>query len=76
MTDTADKLDYSKTLYLPADRVPDARRPAAEGAGDWSRWQQMDLYKLLREDPPPVGRSSCCMTARPMPTATSISATR
>ena len=27
-------LDYSRTLYLPKTDFPDARRPAAEGAGD------------------------------------------
>ena len=26
--------DYSETLFLPKTDFPDARRPAAEGAGD------------------------------------------
>ena len=32
-----------------ADRLPDARRPAAEGAGLLERWEEIDLYERLRE---------------------------
>jgi isoleucyl-tRNA synthetase len=38
-------------------------------------WQQKKLYERIRKAKP-AGRSSSCTTARPMPTATSTSATR
>ena len=40
------------------------------------RWEDMDLYERLRESAAGPRRNSCCTTARPTPTATSISATR
>ena len=50
MTDTAEKLDYSKTLYLPQTDFPmRAGLPEKEPA-IVARWQEMDLYKRLRED--------------------------
>ena len=50
MTDTADKIDYSKTLYLPQTEFPmRAGLPEKEPA-IVARWQEMGLYKLLRED--------------------------
>jgi isoleucyl-tRNA synthetase len=39
------------------------------------RWERIGVYDRLREKAP-GGRPSSCMTARPMPTAISISATR
>ncbi len=48
MTDTPEKMDYSKTLYLPETDFPmraglPQKEPELVG-----RWQQMDLYKKLR----------------------------
>ena len=40
------------------------------------RWNEIDLYDKLREQRRAAAPNSCCMTARPTPTATSISATR
>jgi len=48
MTDT--KIDYSKTLYLPQTEFPmRAGLPEKEPA-IVARWQEMGLYKLLREE--------------------------
>jgi len=50
MTDTTDKIDYSKTLYLPQTEFPmRAGLPEKEPA-IVKRWQDMDLYRRLRED--------------------------
>ncbi|MGI6851073.1 isoleucine--tRNA ligase [Mesorhizobium sp. 1B3] len=50
MTDTAEKIDYSKTLYLPQTDFPmRAGLPEKEPA-IVKRWQEMDLYRRLRED--------------------------
>ncbi|MCO5145188.1 MAG: isoleucine--tRNA ligase [Aquamicrobium sp.] len=49
MTDTADKIDYSKTLYLPQTEFPmRAGLPEKEPALV-KRWQEMKLYRKLRE---------------------------
>ncbi|NGN43351.1 isoleucine--tRNA ligase [Mesorhizobium sp. CGMCC 1.15528] len=49
MTDTSEKLDYSKTLYLPQTEFPmRAGLPEKEPIAV-ARWQKMDLYKRLRE---------------------------
>jgi isoleucyl-tRNA synthetase len=49
MTDTSEKLDYSKTLYLPQTEFPmRAGLPEKEPVAV-ARWQKMDLYKRLRE---------------------------
>ncbi|MBD0415708.1 isoleucine--tRNA ligase [Oryzicola mucosus] len=49
MTDTSEKLDYSKTLNLPQTDFPmRAGLPEKEPA-TVARWQKMDLYKRLRE---------------------------
>ena len=58
------------------DRFSDARGPAAEGAGD-SR--ALGARRPLRRScarAAKAGRSSCCTTGRPTPTAISTSATR
>jgi isoleucyl-tRNA synthetase len=50
MTDTSEKIDYSKTLYLPQTEFPmRAGLPEKEPALV-KRWQEMDLYRRLRED--------------------------
>jgi len=50
MTDTAEKIDYSKTLNLPQTDFPmRAGLPEKEPLAV-RRWQEMDLYKRLRED--------------------------
>ncbi|MBL8579423.1 MAG: isoleucine--tRNA ligase [Mesorhizobium sp.] len=50
MTDTADKIDYSKTLNLPQTDFPmRAGLPEKEPLAV-KRWQDMNLYKRLRED--------------------------
>ncbi|MCO5062951.1 MAG: isoleucine--tRNA ligase [Rhizobiaceae bacterium] len=47
---TAEKIDYSKTLYLPQTDFPmRAGLPEREPL-TVQRWQEMDLYKRLRED--------------------------
>ncbi|GLS34251.1 Isoleucyl-tRNA synthetase [Mesorhizobium albiziae] len=49
MTDTSEKLDYSKTLYLPQTEFPmRAGLPEKEPLAV-ARWQKMDLYRRLRE---------------------------
>ena len=41
-----------------------------------ARWEEIGLYARLREAVGRAGRSSCCTTARPTPTATSTWARR
>ncbi|CDZ69133.1 Isoleucine--tRNA ligase [Neorhizobium galegae bv. orientalis] len=48
MTDTAEKLDYSKTLYLPETDFPMRAGLPQKEPELVARWQQMDLYKQLR----------------------------
>ncbi|WP_274629984.1 isoleucine--tRNA ligase [Arvimicrobium flavum] len=50
MTDTAEKLDYSKTLYLPQTDFPMRAGLPEKEPQIVKRWQEMDLYKALRED--------------------------
>jgi len=50
MTDTAEKLDYSKTLYLPETAFPMRAGLPEKEPEIVRRWQEMDLYKALRED--------------------------
>jgi isoleucyl-tRNA synthetase len=50
MTDTTEKLDYSKTLYLPETKFP-MRAGLPEREPQFvARWQEMNLYKKLREE--------------------------
>jgi isoleucyl-tRNA synthetase len=49
MTDTADKLDYSKTLYLPQTEFPMRAGLPDKEPLLVKRWQEMKLYKRLRE---------------------------
>ncbi|WP_105418606.1 isoleucine--tRNA ligase [Neorhizobium sp. T25_27] len=55
MTDTAEKLDYSKTLYLPETDFPMRAGLPQKEPELVARWQQMDLYKQLRASA--VGRT-------------------
>ena len=48
MTDTAEKLDYSKTLYLPETDFPMRAGLPQKEPETVARWQQMDLYRKLR----------------------------
>ncbi|EJK80068.1 isoleucine--tRNA ligase [Agrobacterium sp. SHOUNA12C] len=48
MTDTAEKLDYSKTLYLPETDFPMRAGLPQKEPQLVKRWQEMDLYKALR----------------------------
>ena len=50
MTDTADKLDYSRTLYLPQTAFPMRAGLPEKEPQIVARWQEMGLYRLLRED--------------------------
>lgn len=75
MTDTSEKIDYSSTLYLPQTDFPMRAGLPQKEPETVARWQKMGLYKQLRASA--AGReNSSSTTARPMPTATSISATR
>ena len=50
MTDTAEKIDYSKTLYLPQTEFPMRAGLPQKEPEIVARWQDMDLYTRLRED--------------------------
>ena len=50
MTDTSEKLDYSKTLYLPQTEFPMRAGLPEKEPLIVARWQEMGLYKRLRED--------------------------
>ncbi len=78
MTDTTlgDKAetDYSATLFLPETDYP-MRAGLPEREPIWlKRWEDLDLFTRQREQARGSGRILPCMMARPMPTATSISA--
>ncbi|MGE3361926.1 MAG: isoleucine--tRNA ligase [Rhizobiaceae bacterium] len=50
MTDTAEKIDYSKTLYLPQTDFPMRAGLPEKEPQLVKRWQEMDLYRRLREE--------------------------
>ncbi len=50
MTDTSEKLDYSKTLYLPQTDFPMRAGLPEKEPQLVKRWQDMDMYRRLRED--------------------------
>ncbi|MDQ6435061.1 isoleucine--tRNA ligase [Mesorhizobium sp. LHD-90] len=50
MTDATEKLDYSKTLYLPQTDFPMRAGLPEKEPQIVARWQEMDLYARLRED--------------------------
>lgn len=70
-----DQPDYKATLNLPKTDFP-MRAGLPKREPDWlARWAEIGIYDRLRERA--EGRPpSRCMTARPMPTGTFISATR
>ncbi|QKC84482.1 isoleucine--tRNA ligase [Mesorhizobium sp. NZP2077] len=49
MTDTAETIDYSKTLYLPQTDFPMRAGLPEKEPVLVKRWQDMDLYRKLRE---------------------------
>ena len=48
MTDTAEKIDYSSTLYLPQTDFPMRAGLPQKEPETVARWQKMELYKKLR----------------------------
>ncbi len=50
MTDTAEKLDYSKTLYLPKTDFPMRAGLPDKEPKLVERWQDLNLYRRMRED--------------------------
>ncbi|MBN9257624.1 MULTISPECIES: isoleucine--tRNA ligase [unclassified Mesorhizobium] len=50
MTDTAETIDYSKTLYLPQTEFPMRAGLPEKEPVLVKRWQDMDLYRKLRQD--------------------------
>ncbi|UUP18518.1 isoleucine--tRNA ligase [Nitratireductor thuwali] len=50
MTDTSEKIDYSKTLNLPQTDFPMRAGLPQKEPELVARWQKMSLYKRLRED--------------------------
>lgn len=48
MTDTVEKIDYSKTLYLPETDFPMRAGLPQKEPETVARWQEMGLYKKLR----------------------------
>ncbi|MFB2549547.1 isoleucine--tRNA ligase [Ensifer soli] len=48
MTETADTIDYSKTLFLPETDFPMRAGLPQKEPETVARWQRMDLYKKLR----------------------------
>src|SRR5690554_7432323 len=49
MTASDQKIDYSKTLYLPQTEFPMRAGLPEKEPQIVARWQEMDLYKRLRE---------------------------
>ena len=49
MTEATDKIDYSSTLYLPQTEFPMRAGLPQKEPQMAARWQDMDLYKKLRE---------------------------
>ena len=49
MTDTVETIDYSKTLYLPQTDFPMRAGLPEKEPLLVKRWQDMDLYRKLRE---------------------------
>ena len=50
MTDTVEPIDYSKTLYLPQTNFPMRGGLPEKEPQIVARWEEMDLYRQLRED--------------------------
>ena len=71
----SDSADYSKTLFLPQTDFPMRAGLPQREPEILKSWYQAGLYEKLRKAAE-GRRNSSCMTARPTPTATSISARR
>ena len=67
--------DYSETLFLPKTDFPMRAGLPQKEPELLARWRDLDLYARLRAAAK-GDRASSCTTARPTPTATSISGTR
>jgi isoleucyl-tRNA synthetase len=50
MTDTVEPIDYSKTLYLPQTNFPMRGGLPEKEPQIVARWEEVDLYRQLRED--------------------------
>ncbi|WP_292094719.1 class I tRNA ligase family protein, partial [Mesorhizobium sp.] len=50
VTDTAETIDYSKTLYLPQTNFPMRAGLPEKEPGLVRRWQDMELYRKLRDE--------------------------
>jgi hypothetical protein len=74
-SDKAPVRDYRDTLFLPKTDFPMRAGLPQREPEILKRWQDMDLYRRTRK-PPAAAPASSCTTARPTPTATSISAPR
>ena len=72
----SDAADYSKTLFLPQTEFPMRAGLPQREPEILKRWNEIGLYEPLRKAAAGPRRNSCCMTARPMPMATSISGMR
>ena len=59
MTDTAEKRDYSETLFLPQTEFPMRAGLPQREPELIARWNKMDLYKRLRETA--AGRPRCVL---------------
>jgi isoleucyl-tRNA synthetase len=70
-----DKTDYRATLNLPDTPFPMRGDLPKREPGWVKEWEDEGLYKRLRSRAR-AGRSSCCTTGRPMPTARSTWDTR
>ena len=68
--------DYSETLFLPKTDFPMRAGLPQREPEILKRWEEMDLYKPPARRRRRAARNTSCMTARPTPTATSISAPR
>ena len=71
----SDATDYSKTLFLPQTEFPMCAGLPQREPEILERWKEIGSTTACANRPA-AGPSSCCMTARPTPTATSISGTR
>ena len=67
--------DWKDTLNLPRTDFPMKANLQTAEPQALARWKEMGLYGRIRERGA-GGRSSCCTTARPTPTARSTSARR
>ena len=69
-------IDYRPTVFLPQTDFPMRGDLPKREPELLERWAAMDLYGAPARARARAARNSSCMTGRPTPTATSISATR